>query len=930
MMTRALPLILAVLATATAAGAAGAQTQAAARVATLPPAGVTPATATNAPSPEAAVDGRRTLMVTAPGGSGVIAARVPVPAMAVSWTVRPADGVRVLGAMTGSLSSDDAAADGVLSVTFSLPRNHPAGPARLGAVQLRTGRGEEIIELVTTVPARRALEISVVLADSVRPGAVVNGHMRVRNAGTALDTVVVQLEVDRGWRVENGPDVLVLAQGAEQQIPIRVRVPADAQNFTTAELRATAAGVGTRTTARAPLAVTPGAGRGAVPYRQLPVTVFAGLSAADAGALRVARSSFGLAAHGEIADGTRLEVLAQDDEIGTGMARPHGMRSHTLLRARVRTDHWSAALGDGSTAAGMLPRLHAAGRGVEAGIRAGRLDGHAAVLFPRVGWGLDPHEGIINAGAGATTSAGRLGVSLLQARRSATDGTGTGTGRSAALQYQLLTGTHSIAAEAGWMESQTALHGRQGGAAAEASYRYTGPTASLSALVRRAPETALLGGGVRAENSLHGAVLLGRTLVASAGVHSYEATAADFAFFNELGEERVRVGPSAAGGSLSLGWRHGVNTLGASGQLLRRESPGASDLRRTVTLQGGRAFGRLGVNLAGEAGERTSLHGAASAQDGTPAHGAALPVQRVRGSLSWASSAGSLWASVEHSNEGPPLAVALNASLRLRALEVTTSMNTFRDSLSLPATTFSTFAVLAVTSSTAVRAGAEYRPWAQHQTSPWAVSIGVRRALSMPVPGSARRDVVGVLYDDVNGNGRRDPGEPGLPNVLLQMGTAATTTDVHGGFQFRAAAAGVIVASQRTLPAGMMVRDAAAPRDAGALEIAVVRTADLTVRVSIDDGAGNSRAAGAGLLIRLSNDVGHTRTALTDSTGVARFPDLLPGTAAVIVEPPAVRPGETAVDPVSARVTLLPGAPTEALLSMTQRTRPVRYFNKYN
>lgn len=65
----------------------------------------------------------------------------------------------------------------------------------------------------------------------------------------------------------------------------------------------------------------------------------------------------------------------------------------------------------------------------------------------------------------------------------------------------------------------------------------------------------------------------------------------------------------------------------------------------------------------------------------------------------------------------------------------------------------------------------------------------------------------GVKYEDLNANGRRDPGEPGLPGVTIRLalasggGSQTATTDVNGNFLFTNVAPGNYVLTE-TVPSG--------------------------------------------------------------------------------------------------------------------------------
>lgn len=63
-------------------------------------------------------------------------------------------------------------------------------------------------------------------------------------------------------------------------------------------------------------------------------------------------------------------------------------------------------------------------------------------------------------------------------------------------------------------------------------------------------------------------------------------------------------------------------------------------------------------------------------------------------------------------------------------------------------------------------------------------SLGLRKGLPLPVPVRQPRALQGIVFEDVNGNGRYDTGEPLLDGVRLQMGSSfASTRD--GRFEFR-------------------------------------------------------------------------------------------------------------------------------------------------
>jgi len=56
--------------------------------------------------------------------------------------------------------------------------------------------------------------------------------------------------------------------------------------------------------------------------------------------------------------------------------------------------------------------------------------------------------------------------------------------------------------------------------------------------------------------------------------------------------------------------------------------------------------------------------------------------------------------------------------------------------------------------------------------------------------------VRGVVFHDQDGDGVRDPGEPGLPGVMVSDQVQVVTTDAEGGFELRARGYGLVVVTQ--------------------------------------------------------------------------------------------------------------------------------------
>lgn len=58
------------------------------------------------------------------------------------------------------------------------------------------------------------------------------------------------------------------------------------------------------------------------------------------------------------------------------------------------------------------------------------------------------------------------------------------------------------------------------------------------------------------------------------------------------------------------------------------------------------------------------------------------------------------------------------------------------------------------------------------------------RTLQMDLPVFELSGIQGRVFEDANQNGLLDPGESGIPHVLITDGTHTTLTDANGGFRF--------------------------------------------------------------------------------------------------------------------------------------------------
>ncbi|MGB0383793.1 MAG: SdrD B-like domain-containing protein [Ardenticatenaceae bacterium] len=160
----------------------------------------------------------------------------------------------------------------------------------------------------------------------------------------------------------------------------------------------------------------------------------------------------------------------------------------------------------------------------------------------------------------------------------------------------------------------------------------------------------------------------------------------------------------------------------------------------------------------------------------------------------------------------------------------------------------------------------------------------------------AEGTVSGLLFEDRNGNGSQDAGEPGLSGLEVQLvngSTATATTDADGNYQFTGVQAGnyTVVAPQAAgysgptpasraiaVPAGGSATASFTYQSRGT--ISGVVTNDANANGSQDDG----EAGIEGVFVTLIDDENGNRSAMTDADGNYQFTQVDQGNYTVIVD----------------------------------------------
>jgi hypothetical protein len=83
---------------------------------------------------------------------------------------------------------------------------------------------------------------------------------------------------------------------------------------------------------------------------------------------------------------------------------------------------------------------------------------------------------------------------------------------------------------------------------------------------------------------------------------------------------------------------------------------------------------------------------------------------------------------------------------------------------------------------------------------PWIVGVRFEHGLTVPMlrtPGTS-----GVVYEDLNGNQRRDPGEPGVPGAIVRRGGESAVADANGKYRVAGDSRQPVMVDEASLPDG--------------------------------------------------------------------------------------------------------------------------------
>jgi hypothetical protein len=819
------------------------------------------------------------------GGFQVV--EIPIPSevplgVPVPWFVESVSGTPILSSARGTLPAIDPASGkrpGSLLVTFAVPRRARAGVLPIANVRFE-GAGRDPVEVPVhlMVASTQLVELTISEASrGVRPGDRFSLRYRLTNLGNAPESVNVQSVLPTGWRLEGTTESsTTLAVHAMVEQVLTIAVPhGSALGSQVVRLIATTNG-------------TP------VATAEARVTVQDDAPLATDGPVAALAVAFGWDPDGTVASGMTLNLNGRvtDDVSVTGAftSTSDGGNSFALTSAGVYRSQpsltltaptWEVTIGQTGTRLGNLTGVGLSGVGGSGSLTLGRF--RASALWARSDLHSDQRPGVLAGGridvnAGAVILSGSashleqdrgemrrldalaLGATLpgvMQGQFEAEVAqrwTSQGSHPGVSLDYARRTSTSSI--------SLRGVHAPGG------SNAFARATDELSAIVSRnvTRRLTIFGshwhsqddgsrtfGELTSRSTSAGArqqVGTGLSLGVTAQHSAFTSRGASFGFAN--GERSGRLDLSLMRGALRANLIGGVSSVTRDTRFPGERVASESGVRRGVAATVGLVDPRGSVELSGR-------YDAGSAGSGT------LPRQVEVG----------LRVSDVPIVQLGRTRVLARASVRHHR---TPGFGPDRTTLGVGTDVTLPFGVT-------IGATAERNPYlldADGSQGGWLYGIRVGRSIGLP--RLAHTATNGTVFEDRNGDGLRNAGEPGVPNVIVRHAGTERVTDAQGRYRFDGELSGALEVDPTSLPIGLL----AVPSDgsAGQRDLAVTTVAPVEIHLTLAaEAVARNRSVDIGKVIVMArHSSGRMWVARKVDTGRAVFDALPPGTYQIVLD----------------------------------------------
>ena len=814
----------------------------------------------------------------APGTYQVVAVRAPVSLSAdrnVTFQVLPDGTAPVLGRLHGELAAGSDA-DRVVVLTVGVPAAARAGRQEVARVRF-SGAAGSAIEVPVEVDVARVRRASLVVAQALfatRVGGRVALRYRLTNTGNAVDSFSVRATGPARWPAVPARGY-VLQAGTLAEAEVTLTVPRGASTGSSPVQFVVSNGAGEMTRARATVEVVDdGPRRGEQAWLVTPGV------ATVLGDTAPARPVFGLDLEGPVANSVRLyghlvQSAGLDAAHLWGLARVGYFPGTSFLsltgpRWRLTGGHTTQTFSDvtganfwGSGAAFSYtdPRWSAATLlGAPVIASAGTANGGSGHLLGTQ-FGFDVGGGWVRGTATDAIEAIPGGRELRALGVGATSPPlYAGTLVSAELAQRWFAAGQGL----GWLAEAK----RVGDDGTSLFLRYTHAPGGSAAF---APARDML--------TVYGARRLAAGIALNAGLWAARDTSPAF---NRLASSGWSVAPQFAlteWATLEVEARssrfEATDTLGTFGN-------SETDGRVGLTARLGRLLG-TGSATVGRATRTTAFAGGGSIAP-------SADHVELSGAVQWASPGGVLGATADYQQNGPGVGFVprqYSVGLRVDAVPLPGYGAALLDAGvqrydwfgARPGATVVRLGLRApVPGTLVVRLDAEHNPlFLAAASSGWNFVLKLER----PIVVRARpATMAGMVYEDLNANGRRDAGEPAVTGALVRRGGESVITDANGGFRFFRQTDVPAELDESSLPFGLVASPANQPlRGERRVEIGVTPTAPVVVHLvlTVPQGEPAPRVDLRGAAVYARDADGNVWSARADSSGTAVFHALPPG-----------------------------------------------------
>ncbi len=767
-------------------------------------------------------------------------------------------------------------------VTFQVPDAAAAGRATAARARLLREDGSTAAEVLLEVTVERVHRPRVWPAQrewAAQPGRELELRYVLENGGNGLDTLQVSLDADPGWRISERVATAVLGPGEKRELFTTVRPPTGVRPGTRGRIAWRVEAGGASADGEAFARVEEPEGGTGSETSPLATTI-----AASAGARRTPRTldQVRVTSRGTVGRDWQVDFTYQDQPGRDGLILSPLTYGLPTLSLRLRRPGTGLVLGDLGSDLSDLTGSYLVGYGVDAGTEVDGtwfriLAGHPGRLLGGelrdsghlVGLELRRPLGplTVTARGSDLRADGLFGGALPERLRAA----------SLELVSPGPVGTR-VETELGLRAAPGRLADPQPALAWRARVEREDPGRAFSVAYLHAPVASSAFGP--SGDELSGAADL--LLLPRVGLHGALRRSES----PPLSDSRLRSSGLSVGPRLALG--PALSTL-LTFEETSTELSGAArftDHERTGNVRIDGTFGGLLLAAALGAGER--------ATGDEPAR--TVLAQELH--AQWGGAWGTLWGEARRRETAGGSFVDASAftlgvaGLRL-AGPVTLDAEMGRLSSGLRGGSYPRVRLLArapVTDGFDLRLGAERQPFNSLLTGrDWTLAVELSRSFALPIPVPRGTLVEGIVYRDLDADGRREPGEPALRGVRIEVGSAAARTDQKGEFRLGDVPPGTyaVVIDPASLPPGEGVAWTSPERvtvgrsGRRKIEIPVRAFGSLEGVIFRDDDRSGARGPGeepaGGLVVVLTPANGPVRTTVSGPDGSFQFGAVLPG-----------------------------------------------------